>query len=298
MSDSSSTPMYGSSLSSVLLPITVIVVTKNEADQITRCLAALSNFEQVIVVDSGSTDNTKELALTAGAEFIDFQWNGRYPKKRQWCLDHLDCRHDWVFMVDADEVVPPSLVQELIAIWHRSDGHTPQEVGFFIKGRYIVEEQRLKYGIMNNKLALFDKTKMRFPDIEDLSFPGMGEIEGHYQPCFIDKDSAYSIGQIQTALDHYAIENWDDWHKRHEGYADWEAHMTLYDCWPQDPVKWREYAKCTLRTSPLKPFVMFVHSYLFKRGILDGIAGFTLARSRYAYYALIRKKIKTLKQAL
>lgn len=285
-------------MSSGALPITVIVTTRNEAGQIERCLNALSDFDQVIVVDSESTDQTRDISVGAGAEFINFKWDGKYPKKRQWCLETLSCRHNWVFMVDADEVVTKELVAEMRNIWSSAavQGADIDKAGFFVKGRYIIEGRRLNYGIMNNKLALFDKTKMGYPDVDDLSFPGMGEIEGHYQPCFVHQDVQEKIGQLGSALDHYAIPDWQSWEERHKRYAAWESHMTHLDRWPKDPVKWREFSKRTLRTCRFKPFVMFVHSYLMKLGFMDGAAGFRLARSRYRYYAMILKNLKTFSQ--
>src|SRR5271170_3715683 len=95
------------------IPLSVIVMTKNEEKNLAKCLRGLQRMSQVFVVDSGSTDRTPEIARDGGAELVHFAWNGKYPKKKQWCLDNLPFAHDWVLYVDADEEVPPELVDEI-----------------------------------------------------------------------------------------------------------------------------------------------------------------------------------------
>jgi len=85
------------------IPASVLIQTKNEEASIERCLAALSDFDEVIVVDSNSVDRTAELAAASGATVINFTWNGAYPQKKQWQLEHAPTRHPWILFLDADE---------------------------------------------------------------------------------------------------------------------------------------------------------------------------------------------------
>ncbi len=104
------------------IAVTAIVATKNEEVAISRCLSALRDFDEVVVVDSGSVDKTVAIARQWGARIVSFVWDGRYPKKRQWCLDRLDLRNDWVMFVDADEVAKATSVPGLMmpgAVWVR-----------------------------------------------------------------------------------------------------------------------------------------------------------------------------------
>jgi glycosyltransferase involved in cell wall biosynthesis len=80
-------------------------MTKNEELNIAKCLRSLNDFAEVFVVDSDSTDNTRTIAESMGARVVHFSWNGKYPKKKQWCLDNLSFSHDWVLFVDADEEI-------------------------------------------------------------------------------------------------------------------------------------------------------------------------------------------------
>lgn len=258
------------------IPVSVIIAAKNEERALPTCLSALHDFDEIIVVDSNSTDRTIELAGNAGATVLPFQWNGLYPKKRQWCLDHVPTRHDWIFFVDADEVLTPQLVDEI--------RHLPFDcAGYFVRGRYIWRGKTLRHGLKNNKLALFDRKKFEFPVVDDLAIPGMGEMEGHYQPVL--RDSCHGmIGQLRCELDHNAE---PEWLARHLRYAAWERGMNTQNSWPVDPVRWRQILKKTFRKLPARGMIAFLHSYIFKCGVLDGRAGFDFARKRAAYYRMI-----------
>lgn len=260
------------------LGISVIVCTKSEAPNIARCLESLRDFDDVVVVDSGSTDNTPEIARDMGFRVENFVWNGVYPKKRQWCLDNLELKHDWVFFVDADEVVTPAIIGQL-----RNIDHT--YAGYFVRGQYVFEGKLLSYGLQNNKLALLNRCKVRFPIVNDLDIKGMGEIEGHYQPCVIDFYKNAKVGQITAALHHYAYERPVAWKARHERYARWEAGMDLKFAWPDDC----RFSKRLFRNLPAKPLVAFLHSYVFKQGFKDGKAGLKFALSRMRYYRMTRR---------
>ncbi len=136
-----------------------------------------ANPFDVVVIDSGSTDDTVTIAESHGARVVPFAWNGQYPKKRQWCLDHLELAHDWVFFVDADEIVTPALADEI-----RRVVAAPAHQGYFIEGQYVIDGKVLRFGLKNSKIVLFDRRQFSFPVISDLYISGMGEMEGHYQP--------------------------------------------------------------------------------------------------------------------
>lgn len=261
-----------------------MIVTKNEADRIQECLYPLNVFDEVIVIDSGSTDDTATLASACGAQVVQFSWNGLYPKKRQWCLDTLTIKHDWVFFVDGDEIVTPSLIQEIRTLF---EGNPPQEAGFFIAGQYVWNGTLLRFGLRNKKIALLNRHKMAFPVVDDLDLAGMGEIEGHYQPVLKPDDRSAKIRSLRYCLLHNANHSPAQWLARHQRYATWEIGMNKKQAWPDDPDLWRRILKKLLRYNRLKPGFAFLHSYILKAGFLDGTAGFDFAKSRWLYYKMI-----------
>ncbi len=275
------------------IPISVVVVTKNEQDRIGNCLDVLGDFDQLIVVDSKSDDHTVAVAQSRGAEVVQFEWNGQYPKKRQWCLETLDLKHDWVFFVDADEIVTLPLVQEIRKVF--GSIVPTRTAGFFVYGRYVWDGRPLRFGLKNNKLALLHRRRMCFPVVDDLDIGGMGEIEGHYQPVLSGKGDGYEIGQLRRALLHYAYDDPEHWDARHARYARWEAAMNKSNSWPVDPIPWRQAIKVFLRQSFLRPFVVFIYSYIACLGFLDGKAGYSFARSRMVYARRILKEMRVFK---
>src|SRR5580698_5260907 len=94
------------------VPVSVIVPVKNEAENLNRCLPALTWADEIFVVDSQSTDETEKVAGAWGARVVQFHFNGTYPKKKNWALDQLPLRNEWVLIVDADEIVVPELADE------------------------------------------------------------------------------------------------------------------------------------------------------------------------------------------
>ena len=271
------------------IPVSVIVVTKNEAASLARCLGALTEFDEVIVVDSGSEDYTCEIAREHGADVISYVWDGRYPKKRQWCLDSLELVHDWVFFVDADEVVTPDVVQETRDLFACGEIN---EAGFFVKAHYIWNGKMLRFGLQNQKLVLLQRSCIEFPVIDDLDYEGMGEIEGHYQPVLKEGFEDRPIGNLQAAMLHYAYDDMDAWQARHLRYAQWESRMMIDQKWPEDPIRFRRFLKYVFRAMPMRSVAAFLHSYILKFGFLDGAAGFDFARSRMRYYVMISDALK------
>src|SRR5580658_8627540 len=95
------------------LPVSVIIPVRNEARNLPRCLQALKDVGEVLVIDSQSTDETVEVARSYGAQVVQFHYQGGWPKKRQWAMDTLPLAFEWVLLLDADEVLTPELGEEI-----------------------------------------------------------------------------------------------------------------------------------------------------------------------------------------
>lgn len=258
-------------------------MTKNEALNLPHCLPSLiKSFNDVHVVDSGSTDDTITIAQNHGATVTNFRWNGQYPKKKQWCLNNIPTQHDWVFMIDADEIITETFIRELQNFDTSADG-------YFIRSDMVWKEQHLHHGQKNNKLCLFKKSSFSYPIIDDLNVPGGWEVEGHYQPIATTSHTP-NIRQIKSPIIHH--DRKEQWHNRHDNYVTWEVEMTHRQAWPCDPVFIREFIKDLLRTSRLRPFIYFISSYIMRLGFLDGKMGFDYTLNRYRYNARIARAIR------
>ncbi len=265
------------------IPVSVLVLTLNEERRLGGCLAALTDFDDVIIIDSHSSDRTAEIARQTGARVWEFSWDGRYPKKKQTALDRAPARHPWVLLLDADEIMTPALVDEIRALFVAGD---PPDDGYFIRGLNTVGRRVLRYGAANKKLSLLHRGAFAFPVVNDLDLPGMGEVEGHYQPAPLHPGAR--IGTLAAPLVHESFSDMRAWEAKHTRYAAWEAAMNARNAWPADPVPERALLKKIFRALPFRPLIAFAHSYIVCQGFRDGRAGWVFAAARYRYYKKIR----------
>jgi glycosyltransferase involved in cell wall biosynthesis len=272
------------------IPVSAVIVTKNEGRRIAACIAALRDFDEIAVVDSASLDDTKTIAAAHGANVFDFEWNGTYPKKRQWSLDNIPFRHDWIFFIDADETPTAGLITEMKNInWDKAAQTT---AGFFVRGLYRFDGVLLRHGLRNNKLMLIHRQKMEFPVVDDIGAPGMGEIEGHYQPVLKPGFKGQKIKCLNHFILHDAYDDPAAWQARHERYAAWEAEMDARNAWPREEKLTRRVLKTIFKNLPFRPSIAFIHCFVLKRGFMDGARGFRFAQSRAGYYRMISKASK------
>jgi glycosyltransferase involved in cell wall biosynthesis len=259
------------------IQISVIITTLNEESALPRCLKSLNDFDEVIVVDSHSTDATQAIAKTHGARVVNFTWNRRYPKKRQWCLDNIRLKHDWVLFIDADEEATPVFCEEIKKLSFDCSG-------YFVDGLYVVDGQVLRRGFRNRKLCLINRHAMIFPEVNDLDIAGMGEIEGHYQPVFQPQCRIKKIGRLKAPIYHYAFEDKARWQQNHARYADWEAGMIAKKAFPQDPVRVRSILKKLFLNRRLKGYALFFYYFILRGGFLEGRNNLDFSLKKLSYY--------------
>lgn len=273
-----------------LIPVSVIIMTKNEEKNIAKCIHSVRHFNEIFVVDSNSTDKTVEIAESLGAKVVNFTWDGKYPKKKQWSLENLPFSNDWVLYVDADEEVTPGLSDEIAAVMEKTPAHN----GYFVGYDYVFMNKVLKHGHQVHKLVLFNRHEGRFLDYDDLGAANMWEVEGHYQPQINGKVELLRHKMLH--FDHDAI---FDYFARHNRYSDWEATVRLKGLLsnPQESQKAsRALQKKVFNALPAKWAFAFLHSYFFKLGFLDGSAGFHFAFARAVYYWQVEIKMTELRR--
>lgn len=267
------------------IPITVIVSVKNEALNLPYCLQNLKRFAQIIVVDSGSTDDTKSIAIAMGAEVLQFNWNGKFPKKRNWALQNAKLDHDWILFLDADEFVSDAFVDE-VAIKTQD----PQFNGFTIQFENYFMDKKLKYGYGFKKSALFKKSKGSYEKVDEDLWSHL-DMEVHEHPIIEGK-----VGLINSKVVHKDFKNLDHYIAKHNAYSTWEAqrYMQLRQS-KNHHLSLNQKIKYGLLTTGLLPAVYFFGAYILKLGFLDGKEGFYLARFKAHYFFQIQTKVIGLK---
>lgn len=264
--------------SKLMLSLTVVIFTKNEEKNIRECINSVNNFSQVLVIDSTSSDSTREIADSLGARVIEFEWNRQYPKKRQWTLDQFSDKDSWVLFLDADERMSKTLQQEL-EIFLTEDHN--EFAGGLIGIDYYFAGKRLRFGQRPKKLVLLRVGRVSYPIIDDLNSEGMGELEGHYQPKVNGKTRKFKARIIHNDKDPIST-----WMTRHVDYAKWEAHL-IQNKIEKNRVDFSKGLVASIaHRLPARPFLFFIYSYVIKFGFLDGRAGFDYAIAKAWYYWL------------
>ena len=276
------------------LPITAVVAVKNEASNISQCLASLRAVERILVVDSGSTDGTPELALAAGAEVLEFRYRGGFPKKRQWTIQEGGIRTDWVLLIDADEALSEPLVTEIRA--ELSAG--ARFNGYFAKKEFHFLGRRLRFGGFSHEaVVLFRQGTARFERL-DVDLPGL-DMEVH-ERLIVDGP----IGRLRAPLLHEDRKGLEKYIERHNAYSTWESllrtRLLETGTFGPDTIKARLLGNTQERRRFLKRLAVsvpgeaafwFCYHYFLRLGMLDGRRGLIAARLRSAYIRQVRAKM-------
>lgn len=268
-------------MTSAKIPIAVVVPVKNEEANLPRCLPRLEDFAEVYVVDSGSTDRTRDIAREHGATLIDFTWNGRFPKKRNWFLENVAIASDWVLFLDADE-----LVDERFCAAAADAVKSGSLSGYWLNYTNHFMGGPLRHGVPQRKLALFRKDAGRYERIEEDHWTSL-DMEVHEHPQI---DGA--TGEIAAAIDHDDDRGLARFIDRHRDYAVWEARrarlLAAADR-SDDPrlTRRQNFKYGHIARFWYAPFY-FIYTYVLRGGFLDGSRGFAYAVLKAWYFYLIR----------
>jgi glycosyltransferase involved in cell wall biosynthesis len=277
------------------LPITIILAAKNEAANLPKCLASLKPAERIVVIDSGSTDATPDIVKQHNAELVQFHYQGGHPKKRQWALENLNITTPWVFLLDADEVVPDDLWQEI----EQAIASPTTPTAFLITKGFHFLGKKLRFGGFSfQALLLFKTGTARFEKILAEADSGF-DMEVH-ERLIVDG----TIGKLKTPLIHEDFKSLHAYIDRHNRYSTWEAQVRTRFLktgqWGEETVKpklfgnaqeRRRFLKYVAIRVPCEPTLWFLYHYIFKLGILEGQAGWIASRIRAQYIFQVRAKM-------
>lgn len=264
--------------------ITVVIPVKNEAENLLRCVRAASALGVIVVVDSSSSDDTQRVALSADAHVVNFQWNGHFPKKRNWTLRNYEFKTEWVLFLDADEFVSEHFIKEVKSAIKSTDC-----VGFWLNFDNYFMGQLLRHGDPMRKLALFRVGAGEYERIDEEGWSHL-DMEVHEHPVLDGP-----IGQIESPITHNDYRGLKNYIAKHNEYASWEAARFIRlkagsDEW--NGLTARQKKKYTHISKWWFAPAYFCITYFLKKGILDGSAGFHFALMKAFYFYQIRLKIK------
>ncbi len=277
------------------VPVSILIPIKNEAANLPRCLAAVAWADEIFVVDSRSTDGSQRIAEEHGAKVVQFDFNGTWPKKKNWALENLPFTHEWVFILDADEVMPPGAEAEFRAIVEDA-AHAVD--GYWINRRFMFMGKWLRHAYYPNwNLRLFRHRLGRYEKLTDVDTQsGDNEVHEHV----VVKGST---GRLRCEMDHYAFPSVAVFVEKHNRYSNWEARVAL-DRYlhgsggnlQMGNVGLRRKLKQWSQALPFRGLLRFLYVYVWQRGFLDGRAGYYFARLHGFYEFLSVAKTFELKR--
>lgn len=265
-----------------MVNISVIVLTKNEQQDLPGCLKSVSWSDDIHVYDSMSIDETLNIAKNFGATVTQRPFDN-WASHQNWGLNNLPLKHPWVFYIDADERMTPELVQAVQAAVNTAK----DEVAFRLQRRDFFLDTWLKHVQTSSfYMRLFRPEKMRY--------------ERLVNPISIADGP---VGELKGYLDHFPFsKGMGHWIDRHNGYSRFEAQQIVSNRKSGEGFSWvkaftakdfherRYHQKELFYRLPFRPFVKFLLLYVGKRGFLDGKAGFTYAmlQSIYEYFIVLK----------
>ena len=272
------------------LPISVLILTLNEEANLPRCIGALGWADDVVVLDSFSTDATTEVARRLGARVFQRSFDD-FAGQRNHALEHVEFKHDWVLHLDADEVVTEALRRELEGVVDKQTFDAYRIAGkLMFQGRWL------------RRSGMYPVYQVRFGHKEKLRFRQVG----HGQQEALSSDR---IGTLSEAYLHFGFSKGiGDWIERHNRYSSAEAKENVGKSKPFGAVvrqllsanrtERRRGVKALTRWLPFRPFLRFTYMYLLKMGFMDGQPGWTYCRMMADYEYWIVLKERELRRAL
>lgn len=238
-----------------MLPLSIVILTKNEERNIARCLLPLQGLtDDIVVVDSESTDNTIAIATAMGAKVMTAAWQGYAKTKNE---ANRAAKYEWILSVDADEEVNEELRSAVLQLF---SGSVSEKTAYLIRRKMVYCGSVLNHGAVANeyRLRLFNKKNARW-----------NEKAVHED---IELNSGVELRKLNGFMWHHSYNTTGEHEKKIELYAQLFAKQKLM-----------EGRKFSFVKTRLSPAFGFIKNYIFRLGFLDGIRGYQFAKTEMKY---------------
>lgn len=270
--------------------VSVLILALNEEANLPRCLEALKWCDDIVVVDSFSSDGTLAVAQRYGARTFQRKFDN-FAGQRNFALDAIEFRHEWILHLDADEVVTSELQAEIARIIP-----TTNLDAFMIPSKTIFMDRWLKYS------GMYPTYQVRLSRHPVFRFKQVGH--GQKEDIALER-----VGRINEPYLHYAFSKGiGDWIDKHNRYSAQEAAVSVRvrgesaGGWggllARDPYIRRQTLKRLSCLVPFRPFFRFMYMYFLRLGVLDGYPGFTYCCLLSWYEYMISLKVRELMATL
>jgi glycosyltransferase involved in cell wall biosynthesis len=282
------------------IPVSVLIPAKDEEYNLPACLDSVARADEVFVIDSQSSDRSVEICESYGAQVVQFYFKGGWPKKKNWSLDNLSFRNDWVLIVDCDERITPELWDEIAQVIK-----DPSFAGYYLNRRVFFLGKWIRHGgkYPDWNLRLFKHQLGRYENLNTEDIPNTGDNEVHEHVILNGP-----VGYLKNDMLHIDFRDIYHWLARHNRYSNWEARVyynlltdnsdsgTIGANLFGNSVQRKRYLKKIWVRLPFKPLLRFVIFYFIRLGFLDGKPGYTYGRLLSQYEYQIGVKLDELRQ--
>jgi len=281
------------------VPVSVLVPIRNEAENLPRCLSSVQWADEIFVVDSRSTDGSIEIAQRHGAKVVQFEFNGVWPKKKNWALENLPFKTEWVLILDADEVLPAGAGEEIA----NAIANAGAIAGYWICRRFFFLGRWLRHAYYPNwNLRLFRHSLGRYEKLTSAETKsGDNEVHEH---VVVQSESKTRVTKLHHALLHHNVESLSHYILKHDKYSNWDARL-----WFEGEANARDLAPSLFGSQAQRrrwlrkmffsvsgsPVLFFLYKYILCLGFLDGIPGLIYCGLQGVQFFHIKAKIYELK---
>jgi len=279
-----------------MIDLTIIIPTRNEEKNLPFCLEPLHKWaKKIIVIDSNSVDKTSSIAKKFDAEVIEFNYQGGWPKKRQYVLDNFDFQTEWILLLDADEILTDKskiAIEEAITSSIYDGYYVWLKMEFF--GKMLIHSDP---GL--RKLSLFKAGKGNFEKRFTSQDNTMGDMEVHEHVVVSGK-----VGEIKTPILHRNFNSMSRFIIKHDEYSNYECKVHTQGSETNIKAKFfgsteerRRYIKKKLIRNPIAPIVYFLYLYILRGGFREGYPGFYYILYQCIYLYFVNSKIYELERS-
>lgn len=258
-----------------------MIFTLNESIHLPSCLASLAWCDDVIVVDSFSTDDTEAISRNSGARFVQHAFEG-FGAQRNWAIDNCAPKYNWILILDADERVPAEMAVELRRI---ASSAAPDVGAYRMRRRFYM------WGRWLRSSALYPSWVVRFVHKDRVRYIN----RGHSETQVVTGETL----DLQTDLIDENLKGIDEWFARQNRYSRKEADYELSEgdaatpvtkLFSSDPLQRRSAVKTLSRSLPFRGAAYFLYAFVWRRGFLDGWDGLMFCRMRALYQVEVELK--------
>ncbi len=261
--------------------VSVLVFTLDEEENLPYCLDGLEWTDDVVVVDSYSTDGTLEICKNRSIPVYQHRFEG-FGSQRNWALDNIDRKYSWVLILDADERITVELANEIVTKVSEGD---IEVCAYRLKRRFVLWGKWLKHSSLYPTwvVRLIHGDKVRYVN------------RGHAETQIVSG----KIGVLENDIIDENRKEIDAWFERQNDYSRREAEYELEqqrqsfhfsNIFSQDPVRRRAALKRLTYALPGRAMWYFLYSYIWRGGFLDGKEGLIYCRMRSIYQGMIAIK--------